>query len=186
MIDEVESRQIPGYDGLYFITEDGEVSSLHGQYPRIMKHVLTAKYHYVKLSRNGKPHNKAVHRLVLETFVGPCPAGHEGAHLDGNPANNRRANLQWVTHKENSQHDVIHGKTQLGDKHWMRKRPTDRPIGEKHGRARFTNDEVRLIKSHYTGERGQCAQLARQYAVPYWTMRNIVTGHRWSQVTVGG
>lgn len=45
----------------------------------------------------------AVHRLVLEAFLGPCPAGMEACHYpDRSPDNNALHNLRWDTHSENN------------------------------------------------------------------------------------
>ena len=52
---------------------------------------------YVSLHKNGKRNNLYVHRLVLITFVGPCPEGMECCHKDDNPLNNRLENLRWDT-----------------------------------------------------------------------------------------
>jgi hypothetical protein len=38
----------------------------------------------------------SVHRLVLATFVGPCPYGATPKHIDGNKRNNALANLKYV------------------------------------------------------------------------------------------
>ena len=46
----------------------------------------------------------AVHRLVLITFVGPPPKGHECHHKDGVRSNNHLSNLKWVSHSENIKH----------------------------------------------------------------------------------
>lgn len=42
-----------------------------------------------------------VHRLVLETFVGPCPEGHDADHINGDREDNRLANLRWLDAVEN-------------------------------------------------------------------------------------
>src|SRR6516162_5295689 len=42
-----------------------------------------------------------VHRLVLEAFRGPRPAGMQCRHLDSNPLNNELKNLVWGTFAEN-------------------------------------------------------------------------------------
>lgn len=52
----------------------------------------------VSLCRDGKPRKTYVNQLVCLAFHGPAP--HEGAlvaHLDGDPGNNRAANLRWET-----------------------------------------------------------------------------------------
>lgn len=45
--------------------------------------------------------NHYIHRLVLETFLGPAPDGCECDHYDRDPSNNKLENLRWVTHYEN-------------------------------------------------------------------------------------
>jgi hypothetical protein len=42
-----------------------------------------------------------VHRLVLETFVGPCPEGYECDHWNRDRSDNRLVNLHWVSKSEN-------------------------------------------------------------------------------------
>ncbi len=60
-------------------------------------------YRYVNLTPpEGKRYQTfRVHRLILETFVGPCPEGMECRHLDGNPANNCLNNIAWGTREQN-------------------------------------------------------------------------------------
>ena len=56
-------------------------------------------------SINGK--NYPVHRLVASTdFLPPPPSETHTQvnHVDGDPANNRADNLEWVTRSENIQH----------------------------------------------------------------------------------
>lgn len=55
------------------------------------------RYHSIK----WKQKNYYIHRLVLETFVGPAPPECECDHIDRDPSNNRIENLRWVTHFEN-------------------------------------------------------------------------------------
>ena len=57
----------------------------------------------------GRGNGVSIHRLVLETFSGPCPDGMEARHLNGNPADNRPENLAWGTKKENAMDKKKHG-----------------------------------------------------------------------------
>lgn len=62
-----------------------------------------------------------VYRLMLEAFVGPCPKGMEACHNDGNPGNNKLANLRWDTRSANEFDKVLHGAIHCGERHWNAK-----------------------------------------------------------------
>jgi hypothetical protein len=63
--------------------------------------------------KSRKKKQLMVHHLVLRAFVGPCPAGMQTRHLDGNPANNRLDNLCWGTPKENAEDCARHRAARL-------------------------------------------------------------------------
>ena len=67
-------------------------------------------YLTVHLYSGGKRHARKVHQLVLETFVGPRPEGHEVRHLNGDSMDNRLENLAYGTHSENVRDVIRHGK----------------------------------------------------------------------------
>src|SRR6266567_540688 len=48
-------------------------------------------------------YNLSIPRLVLETFVGPCPPGKECCHWDDDPSNNNLSNLRWGSHFDNTE-----------------------------------------------------------------------------------
>lgn len=50
-----------------------------------------------------------VHRLVLETFVGPRPEGAEACHNNGDKLDNRLTNLRWDTPGANARDKLAHG-----------------------------------------------------------------------------
>lgn len=57
-----------------------------------------------------------------------------------------------------------------------------RRSGEKHFRARFTDDQIREIRSVYAGGGVSCADLARRYDIPYMTMSHIIRRERYKDV----
>lgn len=113
-------KPIPGYEGIYEVSDHGRVRSLDhiGRFRdstrlnrgRVLRPDSKRYGHqYVNLSRDRKQTKAYVHRLVLMAFVGPAPAGMEACHNDGDPSNNHLTNLRWDTHSENNRDQVRHG-----------------------------------------------------------------------------
>lgn len=107
----------------YFISDRGQVRSerkCRGVASRLLKpHVTTSTgYLSVALPVPGSRRFRIqyIHRLVLDAFVGPCPAGHVCAHLDGSRTNNSFSNLAWASFKENMAHKKLHGTEARGEK----------------------------------------------------------------------
>jgi hypothetical protein len=111
---------IPGYEGLYEVSDEGVVRSL----PRVERcgtntrkregrvlRQFTDKdgYPQVRLSRDGKAKTTRVSRIVLEAFVGP---GHgvEAAHKNHCVQDNRLSNLEWATRLVNEQQKDMAGR----------------------------------------------------------------------------
>lgn len=99
-----QKNRLPG-------TGSGWMSFL-GSEPTILTPKVGPKgYLTVKLRESsGKYREWRLNRLILITFVGPCPVGMEACHdPDRNPANNRLDNLRWATHSENLMDAGRHG-----------------------------------------------------------------------------
>jgi len=162
----------------YCVTEDGRVWSaprkgrVSGQW--LKPEYDTHGYLRVNLCRDGKPYPRKPHRLVLETFVGPCPAGMECCHKDGNPMNNRLDNLRWDTPSANQLDAVRHG-TATG----LKNKGHIRSQGEKNSNVKLTEAQVRQIITKYrTGQFFQW-EIAEQYGVCRRTVSDIVRGKTW-------
>ena len=110
-------KDIPGYEGLYQVSNLGRVKSLPHWIQR--RNVLTggvskvltpekilkpqpqkSGHLDVKLGTHPAKHHR-IHRLVMLAFCGPCPPGMEVCHNDSNPANNRLDNHRYDTHLNN-------------------------------------------------------------------------------------
>ena len=107
-----EWRPVKGYEGLYEVSDEGDVRSLdkrdrrgHFHKGRMLKKVpIGSGYTASCLCVDGKVDKAYNHRLVAEAFI-PNPDGKpEVNHKDGDKKNNVVENLEWVTHSENGKH----------------------------------------------------------------------------------
>jgi hypothetical protein len=117
---------------------------------------------HVNLVRDGVKKGRAVHRLVLETFVGPCPPGHQCCHWDGVPSNNHLENLRWGTPKDNADDTLRHGRRAVGAR----------------VRAKLTEPEVLEIRRLSAGG-CPARQLAARFGVSSQNIMLIVSRRTW-------
>ncbi len=107
-------KDIKGYEGLYQISNEGNVKSLDKSYnvgyggikhqeEIILKPTYVGNgYLHVCLCKNGNKEYKRIHRLVAEAFI-PNPNGYQTVnHKDENPENNKVENLEWCTQAYNN------------------------------------------------------------------------------------
>lgn len=92
-------RDVPGYEGLYQVSNLGNVKSLRRG--KILKPRKSKDYLHVVLCKDGKETEFRVNRLVCSVFNGPIPPGLEVNHINEDKSDNRLSNLNLMTHKEN-------------------------------------------------------------------------------------
>lgn len=107
-------KDIPGYKGLYQVSDCGCVRSLNyngtGKVKFMKNHKTPNGYEQIKLFYDGKPKMLSVHRLVYEVFNGQIPEGMQIDHINGIKDDNRLVNLRCVTPKENINNPVTRNK----------------------------------------------------------------------------
>ena len=106
-MNNIEMRDIPGFEGRYAMTLDGQVWSY---WANGLRALYENKHGYlcVDLSKDGKLYKKRVNILMAEAWGLPKPdwwapgmCKLDVAHLDDNPQNNNLSNLYWKTRSEN-------------------------------------------------------------------------------------
>lgn len=112
-----EWRAIPGYEGYYEVSDDGQVRTLprtdiRGVQVKTRTRALNPNasgYPSLALAKDGSKWFIPVHRLVMLAFIGPCPDGHEVLHADGTRTNNNLSNLSYGTRTDNVRDSLRHG-----------------------------------------------------------------------------
>ena len=169
----------PGYD----VGDDGSVGSYKhftgvagvyeiGPVRKLLKWRWINGYPAVKLSQDRRAVYLMVHRLVLETFVGPCPPGLEARHLDGdrsNPALFDRqgmVRLAWGTPLENAADRETHG-TQL--------------FGSRIHNHKLVESQVPQVRSMLRAGMGP-SEIGRLFGVAANTICDLAAGRTWKRV----
>lgn len=133
-------KDVPGFSG-YQVSNLGRLRSCRsksgrgGFQPcwRLVKGNKNTRGYWRAVLCDGKSQIAVrIHRLVLEVFCPPAEAGMLACHNDGNKDNNRLDNLRWDTIRGNALDRIKHGTQQMGESHNSRK---------------FTEEEVRYIRS---------------------------------------
>jgi hypothetical protein len=101
-------KDVPGYEGLYEISNFGNVMSLnyrgHGYRKQLTPKCNNAGRLWVELCKNGERKPWLIHRLVGMVFI-PNPNEYPQInHKDENPKNNVVSNLEWCTREYNIQY----------------------------------------------------------------------------------
>ena len=169
-------KEIPGYDGRYFINEKGEVWSTFRN--RVLTQHLDAQKRYLQslmmVPGRTKGIPRYIHKLVVITWIGeaPGPVGTKRGyycinHKDGNKLNNHASNLEWVTNEENLSHA------------WRTGLRNDF-IGENAKNSVFTSEDVRNIRLRILdGEKVK--DVAREYNVNVGVIKNIQKFYSWKR-----
>lgn len=97
-------KDIPGYEGLYQVSNYGQVKSLKWGKERILKQSINNIGYLCVCLFDKRPIKRNVHQLVSICFLEHQPNGYEKVvnHIDNNPLNNHVDNLELVSQRYNS------------------------------------------------------------------------------------
>jgi hypothetical protein len=162
-------KDIPGFEELYQVSNDGKVRSLTELTPDVSSHGYARVTIYRGEYKKKERHRFGVHQLVLLAFNGAPPENLEINHKDGKPENNNLENLEYVTRRYNQWHcnNVI--KTREPQK------------GSKHGMSKLTEEIVLKIRAeHIAG--ANYSTLSRRYNTSVPSISMIVNRKTWRHI----
>lgn len=126
-------KPIAGYEGLYQVSNHGNVRSLFRYKKTLKPWAIGTGYLMVYLSKGKSRRAFLVHRLVANAFI-PNPENKPQVnHLDENRANNNVSNLEWCTCRENHNHGSHNEKISKANRnHPQKSKPVEQctPNGE--------------------------------------------------------
>lgn len=165
-------KPVPGYEGLYEASDLGRIRSLDrfrsgpGGTPRLYRGRILRPcksrldYVTVHLWKDQLRKVVGIHRLVLSAHVRLPLPGEEANHLNFDPSDNRLANLEWVSAKQNCHH--------IG------------AAGRRYGPQKLTAPMVSEIRRRLAGGEST-ASLAAAFGVVRQTIRDIALRTTWSR-----
>lgn len=129
-------KDIPGYEGLYAITEDGRVWSYPRQVVRQAtatrrevviqkpgswkKHSSVSGYPQTVLWKENKQKGFLVHRLVAAVYIDNPNNKPYVCHKDDNPSNPHKDNLYWGDQFDNMNDMIKRGRAKNQAGPWVR------------------------------------------------------------------
>lgn len=174
---------IQGYEGLYQISNHGNVRSLDRPVRTILRNKMVStrivkgknlkpkfngtEYLGVILSKENKQKTLRINRLVGFHFLVKGENHTQVNHIDGNKFNNHVNNLEWCTAKENMKHAYEIG---------LRKGGQDCNL------SKLTEVEVlQIVELKRQGKRS--VDVSRAFNISVRTVNRILHGDMWCKLT---
>lgn len=155
---------IKGFEGLYWVSDHGEVRNKKGlknqRFDKVGGHKI------VTLCKNGIKSNHKVHRLVAIAFLRNPKNLPMVNHEDGVKTHNHVRNLKWCNQSYNELHARRTGLKRSA-------------LGEKHGGSKLTTESIKIIRGSTTIPK---SELARIFKVSPNCIRKIFNGETWAHV----
>lgn len=159
---------IPDYPG-YYASPEGFIISTKYREPRQLKsHRAKGGYRNISMTRSdGVSKVRNVHRVIAETFHGPCPSGLQVRHLDGDKDNNASTNLKYGSARENRDDSDRHGTS---------------PLGERHGMRKLTESQVYRVRAAFDSGRYSLRDMEEMFGIGSRQITRIGLREGWSSL----
>lgn len=162
-----EWKWIKGYEGLYQVSNLGNIKSFYFKTPREIFPAINSKgYYQINLWKNKKRKLVLISRIVCEAFH-PNPENKSTVnHIDFNRANNNSLNLEWATQSENMRHAMT--------------KPNCKNVGINHYRSKLTETDVKEIL-RLKGKKRQL-EIGEIYGLCQGDVSRIHNGKTWKHI----
>ena len=164
MINTEQWKDIFGYEGLYEISDIGNVKNRHSS---LLSERIKKGYNTCRLSKNGIYKEYSIHRLVASAFIPNCKNKPQVNHINGIKSDNRVVNLEWCTISENTKHAHSLG--------LIKKRR-----GEQIKNSILTEQDVLNIRKNINISSVDKRNLSIIYKVSYSTIDDVIARRRWT------
>lgn len=160
-------KDVSGYEGLYEVSNLGNVRSHHVHTRRFGKYLAggnTRGYRTLVLCKDSIRWTIMVHLLVARAFLGEPPNPKDTVnHKDFDKANNRIGNLEWISHADNNRYSA---------------RSIPRNRGEAN-HSKLKEHQVREIRRRWL-KRETLTALGKEFGVSLQTCSAIVKRTKWA------
>lgn len=167
-------KDIPGYEGIYQVSNLGNVKSLNylkrGYSQNLKFKTNNQGYYWVQLWNNGNYENKLVHRIVAETFIKNPFNLPIINHKDENPRNCNVKNLEWCDHKYNVNYSI---------KLHPERKNNPRGKRRKYSPYVYTQGIIQLsLSGEFVNKYSSISECVRQNGYNNWSIRQCCVGER--------
>ena len=169
MTDSEKWVDIKGYEGLYQVSNMGDVKRLYKNSEKLLaERVSTTGYDHKSLWKDNKRTNFKTHRLVALAFIENPKGKYTVNHIDGNKLNNNVTNLEWLSLGENLRHARDTGL-------WQHR-------GSNHVHAKLTEEDVYKIRDLLNKGGITMTKIGTIFGVGAGAISKIANGDRWGHL----
>lgn len=170
-------KPVVGWENVYEVSDLGRVRRVapgRRTKPGYVRRPTLNRYGYmqIELCADGRPQLCTVHSLVCAAFLGPRPKGTQINHRNSNRADNRLANLEYVTQAENVRHSIASA-VATGRPH--------RGYGQDSHAAKLNEEQVRTIR-HLLSIGMPATKIAPMFGVSDKAIGKIKHGLSWKHI----
>lgn len=185
LVDKEEWKNIIGYEGLYQVSNLGNVKKLENyvtqvdvngnEYTRFFKEKILkqnskeSEYKNVHLRKDLKNKTFKTHRLVAIHFIPNPDNKPEVNHINGIKSDNRVKNLEWCTSSENSKHALKTGLTKI-------------QYGSETTNSKLTEIQVLEIRKLYETTNMTNSEIGKLFGVNQPAISKIVHRKTWKHI----